>query len=271
MGGESLQNPRDFRAFAQSEVRRHTSHTVVESDCVRTLHLEYLDLNGATYWTGYLDGQVPARYPITDEQDSQETLQRVITAVLRNDPAGLLEDTTQFISAALRSDVGLQKGVMLYGFEGFQTLTMVGSEANFLPGVSVRIRRGMENFYVGVRGAASFGPLNNASADGDLTLVSSFEPEAGWIAADHKNTSFYLGGSIGLTIIRFERDHPSDGKNTDTRVGLSFGARAGVEFLRHLDYRMDAFIQLNLPVFFTETNIREGYTPSLHAGLGFAF
>jgi hypothetical protein len=269
--GDKLEDKAPFQAFAMSEVRRHTEYIPVESECERTLHLEHIDMDGQRYWTGYLDGQVPARYAITQKQNSQATLSRVITAVLKSDPAGLLEDTGQFLNVALRSDIGLQRGVMLYGFEGFQTLTMVGTDANFLPGIGLRIRRGIENFYVGIRAGTSFGPLNNVGAETDLTLVTTFEPEAGWIANDDKNTSFYVGGSVGLTIIRFERNQPERGKESDTRVGLSFGARAGVEFLRHLDYRMDAFVQLNLPVFFTETNLVEGYTPSAHLGLGVAF
>ncbi len=269
--GDKIEDKHAFQAFATSEVRRYSEYVPVDSECERTLHLEHIALDAQVYWTGYLDGQVPARYAITQKQNSEATLSRVITAVLKSDPAGLLEDTGQFLNVALRSDVGLQRGVMLYGIEGFQTLTMVGAEANFLPGIALRIRRGIQNFYVGIRAGTSFGPLNNVGKETDLTLVTTFEPEAGWIASDDKNTSFYVGGSLGLTIIRFERDQPERGKESDTRVGLSFGARAGVEFLRQLDYRMDAFVQLNLPVFFTETNLVEGYTPSVHMGLGVAF
>jgi len=260
-----------LQQYAESELRRFTEISYDPQSCTRTLHLEFIQLDKQQFWTGYLDGQVPARYGVTAKQDSLATLSRVLTAVLRNDPAGLLEDTTQYVAAALRSDSGLKRGTMLYGLEGFQTLTMVGTEAEFLPGVAIRVRRGIENFYVGVRAGASFGRLGRPGLAPELTLVSSFEPEGGWIVTDSANTSVYVGGSVGLTVIRFEQGRDGQGYDSDTRIGLSFGARGGVEFFRQLDYRMDAFVQLNLPVFFTETNLKEGYTPSVHLGLGVAF
>ena len=257
--------------YAESELRRYTEVVYNPKSCTRTLHLEFIQLEKQQFWTGYLDGQVPSRYAVTATQDTLATLSRVITAVLRNDPAGLLEDTSQYVAAALRSDSGLQRGTMLYGVEGFQTMTLVGSDPAFLPGLGIRVRRGINNFYVGVRGGASFGRMGDPGKTPELTLVSTFEPEGGWVVTDSANTSVYLGGSVGLTIIRFEQDRPDSGYDSDTRIGLSFGARAGVEFFRQLDYRMDAFVQLNLPVFFTETNLTEGYTPSVHLGLGVAF
>lgn len=271
MNGTPEEQTEALLQYAESELRRYTEVTYDPKNCTRTLHLEFIQLEKQQFWTGYLDGQVPSRYAVTSTQDSLATLSRVMTAVLRNDPAGLLEDTSQYVAAALRSDSGLQRGIMLYGVEGYQTLTLVGSEAEFLPGLGVRVRRGISNFYVGVRGGVSFGRLGRPGESPELTLVSTFEPEGGWIVTDSANTSVYLGGSVGLTIIRFEQDRSDTGYDSDTRVGLSFGARAGVEFFRQLDYRMDAFIQLNLPVFFTETNLTEGYTPSVHLGLGVAF
>jgi len=98
------------------------------------------------------------------------------------------------------------------------------------------------------------------------------EPEVAWFATENGASSFYLAGSLGLTVVRMEGYQ--DGKESLTDVGISLGIRAGYELLRIADYRLDLFVQGHIPLFMTnspESDVVDAYTPGIQMGVGIAF
>jgi hypothetical protein len=75
-----------------SEVGRHPSHHVVDSNCPSRLRIELFSTGGRRYLTVQVDGEVPDRSTIADVSEVAPKVAESITHVLRSDPMHLSED-----------------------------------------------------------------------------------------------------------------------------------------------------------------------------------
>ena len=271
--GFESQSAADYQRMVSTEIRRHAHHTPVKAGCNVTLHVELLNVKPTAYVTGYLDGQVPTRVSVNKSGDVPEAISRLVAKVLESDPAAWVRQPGDYLEQVLVSDAGLKRGVMLFGMEAFQHLTRTGKGPTTLPGLGARIRRGIGPVQVGARLSLAYLPRNpGPTSDPQMSLMASLEPEVAWYASSHAASSFYLAGSLGLTVFRF--DGFGEGQESLVDVGVSLGARAGVELLRVHDFRLDLFVQAQLPCFISdspESNIVDAYTPGIQIGGGIAF
>jgi hypothetical protein len=101
--------------------------------------------------------------------------------------------------------------------------------------------------------------------------------EAGWYANPVATTTFFASALLGGTHQRFEGPAPLDGPDASgaaTNIGVSIGARAGVETLRASDIRLLAFIQVQAPAFVSRDDdhgVVDQWVPCLAAGAGALF
>ena len=273
VAGFGSQSMQDYHRAVQTEIRRHPEHTPVESNCARSLHIEYLNLKPHAAVTGYLDGQVPSRVNVKKETDLNQAISTLVAQILKSDPAAWIRNPENYLDRVLISDAGLKRGVMLFGLEAFQHVARTGDGASFLPGIALRIRRGLGPVHVGARAAVAYLPQDSMpGSNPKMQLLASLEPEVAWFATENKSSSFYLAGSLGLTVLRM--NGYDNGQETLTDVGVSLGVRAGMELLRVSDYRVDLFVQGHLPLFVTdssESDIVDAYTPGIQIGAGIAF
>jgi hypothetical protein len=271
--GFGSQSVADYQRTVMNEVRRHPHHTPVVSDCERHLHIEYLKLKPHPVVTGYLDGQVPSRVKVEGKKKLDEAISEVVSLILGSDPAAWIRNPENYLDRVLVSDAGLKKGILLFGLEAFQHAARTGDGASFLPGLGVRIRRGLGPVQVGARAIAAYMPRRPMEGSkAQISLLASLEPEVSWMMSEKKASSFYVAGSLGLTVIRMEGFN--EGRESLTDVGISLGVRAGVELLRVSDYRLDLFVQGHIPLFVTnseESDIVDAYTPGIQIGAGIAF
>ncbi|MFT5434969.1 MAG: hypothetical protein ACI9OJ_005685 [Myxococcota bacterium] len=265
-----------LRAFAVGEVRRHPAHEVVEQDCARALNIEVLTIGSRRYVTGWLDGQVPARIELKTSEPVEARLPDLVSRVLGSDPVVLADDMDLYLARIADSGLTSAGGVMLWGIEVFQTLSAgTSEEVDALPGIAIRLRRELGAFTVGARGAVSFFPMTiHAGERTRLIALMQIEPEFTWMTNPDGATSVYLGASLALAVHHFEGRPDDGGEESVTKLGVSVGARLGVELLRTSDFRLDLFAQVALPLFVSnsdESTIIDQWTPAGHLGMGVAF
>ena len=265
----------DLRQLVTSEIRRHLYHRPADTDCEQTLFVEFSKFESMIYVTAYLDGQVPARAAVQSGKPVDKALQKVVASALKSDPVAWLSDTPKLINSVLASDVGLLRGVMLYGVEAFQTIVLLNEKAAFLPGIGIRFRREWAQFSVGARTTFSFS-LASPKSSGDPTFkwVTTMEPEFSWYATPNALNSFYIGAALGVGVVQIEGIHTSGDRDTSTDVWLTLGGRMGWEFMRAQDFRFDAFVQVNTPLDRTQSDdgdVIDSYTPWMQVGGSVSF
>jgi len=103
-----------------------------------------------------------------------------------------------------------------------------------------------------------------ALAGGDVGLL--------WEASARANTTFYLGGGVGLRYLRFEgKQNGADSAPANTLL-FSAVARTGVR--RFYSFDIELFAQLQLPSYRSsdpDSTLLDTYTPYCLAGLGIGF
>lgn len=265
----------DLRQLVTSEIRRHVYHRPAESDCEQTLFVEFSKFEQMVYVTAYLDGQVPARATVMIGKPVDEALTKVISAALKSDPVAWLSDTPKLIDSVLASDVGLLRGVMLYGMEAFQAIALVKDNAAFLPGFALRFRREWGQVSVGARASFAFSLAESQRIDEPVfRWLTTMEPEFSWYATPNSMNSFYLGACLGVGVLQVDGISPTGVADSSTDVWLTLGGRIGWEFLRSQDFRFDAFVQVNAPLDRTQSDdgqIIDAYTPWMQLGGSVSF
>ncbi len=260
-----------LQSLVHGEVRRHPPHEPVEAECKTTLHVEVTTLEQRTWLIGWLDGQPAAR--VQAGTSLENALAELVTQVLRSDPVALSEDMGRLLDVIGGGQAASVRGVMLYGFEAFQTVTWTDEGAAWLPGVAFRLRRGLGPFHVGARVATAFGSPNVAARH-RVTVAAIMEPEFAWFVSPRATSSFYLGASLGVSVLRVDSRPGADVEEHVIVWGAHLGVRLGVELLRASDWRLDVFAWATLPWFRThapDSSLVDAWTPSVSLGLGAAF
>lgn len=272
---KAVPDPQPWERLLIHEVRRHPGHHPVEHGCSTTLRVEYIHTGSTGYLTGFLDGQVPARVEVSKPAELAGAIPPLVARVLGSDPLSLAQDAAAYLDALSRTDSALRQGAMLYGLEAFQTVIRGQGGADYLPGLALYLRRGLGSFAVGARGAVSFLPASPGVGERPkTTLVALLEPGFAWFASPAGRTSFYLGASGGVGVLRYAASSAEVVDEEITAWGFVLGARLGVEMFRATDWRFDVFASATLPLFISqsrETALVDVYAPAAHGGLGIAF
>jgi len=272
---KAVSDPQPYERLLVHEVRRHPGHHPVDDACATTLSVEYIRTARTGYITGFLSGQVPARVAVKKRGDLEDAITSLVSKVLDSDPHSLAQDAAAYLDALSKTESSLRMGTMLWGIEAFQTVIRGEGGVDYLPGLAMNLRRGLGAFSVGARAAVSFLLSESDLAERPTTtLLVLLEPGFAWFASPKGRTSFYMGASGGVSVLRYAGHTAEQGDHGMTEWGFVLGARMGVELFRASDWRFDVFVSGTVPLFISrsrETTLVDVYAPSAHAGLGIAF
>jgi len=243
----------ELRRLVMTEVDRHPTHQAVEQGCESQLVLELVELggdfHGERYLTGRLDSEVPHREPVPSG-GLAKAVERLVTVVLHNDPRKLYGPERDDWIGRTRAAF-LQRGTTHFGLELAQTMAVVGSELQTLPGAALSARREIDRIHVGARvgGATTLNAEQPA-----LRLSQQFFAQielALFSSADAPSAVF--GALVGgLEYQRYQgvvANEPERRVQSAAMMGFSVGVRSGIEILRYSDVRFQLFCQLLLPTF----------------------
>jgi hypothetical protein len=269
-----------FRKLVRSEVDRHPSHRVAESDCRSHLRVELFEAAGTRFLTAQIDREIPARFIIKDPIDLAPRVEDALRITLHNDPSYLIEDLEHLNALQRFGQAILVHGRTRFRLELFDAVSRSGTGPVTVPGLALGVTRGSGNLQVlgrlyggGVPGetAGTDQALQAmAGVDGGIT-VELFPNKANW--------SPYVSGCGGVQFVRYAgHEHAGDASLTYVNdVGATLSARVGVRFFRGYDFDLDIFTQGYVPLFVTK-DVDSGffggaglYTPSVQVGLGVGF
>jgi len=269
----------DLRRLVLDEVAHHPSHRVVDAGCTSRLSVELLDVEGARFLTARANDAVPVRYRVSSPEALDEQVREAVTATLGADPVMLAEDPAQLSAVQRAAHSILQRGLMRYRVEIFETLIRSAPDPSFATGAAFGVTRGSENWLVAVRLYAAGSPTAREKEQRHLRLVTGLDAGLTWEASARASTSFYAHSGFGLQVLDFVGlpSEATGGADSLVKVGAVFQGRVGVRFLRHTDADLDLFVGGYVPLFLTNDVdaplFGEGgrYTPSVQLGLGVGF
>jgi hypothetical protein len=266
----------ELERLVRSEVARHPTHVVVDEACRTTLEVEIIEIAEGRFLTGRTGSQVPYRVRIEGKDGLLPALEELLRVVLHNDPISLEGPKQESFLAASVNQLR-RRGQNLYGVEAFEWIAPVGGRLQQLPGAALRIRREVNDFYVGVRMGAAFRLEGTHRLELRPTAEIAVHAEVGLFASAIADSSFYASALVGIEHQRYAGPAPlfGEGSTGDAlQTGLSLGLRGGVELLRTTDARFDLFLQLFAPVFVThdiDGGVIHAWVPSAMIGGGVAF
>lgn len=263
-----------LRRLVESEVNRHPSHEVVDTDCESYLTVELIEVGAERYVTARVGVEVPHREPVT-AAGIAPALERALAIVLHSDPrtlSGPERDQGMFHTARELE----QRGKNHFGVELFELCAVVGGDVNTLPGIAATARREVGRFHVGARIAGAFGvppqgPALHLSADLTAAL------DATLYSSSTAGTAAFASVLLGLEHQRFygrRRFVEGESYGTALELGPSAGLRGGVELFRFASVRYLGFVQGSLPLFASrdrDYGVVAQYMPSLAVGVGAVF
>jgi hypothetical protein len=262
--------------LVKSEVDRHPSHHAATDDCQAYLTVEAIAVAGqAERWlTARINTQVPHRERVGADGVAA-AVERLLTVVLANDPLVLRgPESNAWLKRQGRALE--QRSVTHFGLEAYELGARAGGSFDTLPGLAFTLRREVSALHLGARLGGALAPTD---APGRLQLRSQFDAqvEAALYAAPEASTSLFASLLGGIVYQRFAGPAPLDGPGatgTATAWGLSLGLRGGVEAMRTADVRVLAFIQIDLPTFFSQDpdhGVVDQWVPSASIGAGVLF
>jgi hypothetical protein len=264
-----------LQRVVETEMDRHPTHRAAKDDCQGFLTVEVLDLGAheGKWLTARINSQVPQREHIGSD-GVVPAVERLLRVVLHNDPLVLTGPGSQRWLERQRQALRVRSS-MQWGAEIYQLAARLGPGVA-LSGAALSLRREADSLYIGARAGAAF---DVSSPGARLTMRWQFDAqlEAGWYANPVATTTFFASALLGGTHQRFEGPAPLDGPDASgaaTNIGVSIGARAGVETLRASDIRLLAFIQVQAPAFVSRDDdhgVVDQWVPCLAAGAGALF
>lgn len=269
-----------WRKLVLSEVQRHPSHRVADSNCQSRLVVELFSASGARYLTVQLDGEVPDRANITKDSEIAPRLSESIAQVLGNDPMHLSEDPSKWSAMERASRNVMMRGMNTYRLELFEVMARTDHNLTFAPGIGIGFARGAGQWQVSARLHLAGDTSGISGQERALRLSTGMDLGIIWEASRRATTSGYLGAGAGLSVVRFAGLLDPNDKNTMTDVHRWLpvvNLRAGLRFLRIYDFDADAFVQASLPVLPTRQidDLMWGddgiWTPMLEVGVGVGF
>ncbi len=267
-------------SLIRSEVARHPSHRIVEQRCEQTLTADLFHAGTTRYLSLGIAGQVPERQSVPDGSPLDGAVTHAVSLVLGNDPLSLTEDPAKFSALERDAHSVLVKGHNTYRLELFQLVTRTDTNYPTTPGAAVSFARGAQHWQVFARLHASGWPGTVRGSHRVVKLSSGFDLGLQYETSLTGFATPYFGASIGMLLMSLDgRYVPSDPKSLESvvSVGLDLGLRAGVRAMRWLDFDVDAFTAVRLPMFAThETDghlfgDKGIYTPQLELGIGVGF
>lgn len=269
----SVDGPGDTRGLAElvkSELARHPSHELAERDCEARLRVELIvvasEMGGGRYVTGWLEGEVPHRV-LVEEQQLGPAVEQLLTVVLHNDPRRLRgpDDRSDLFGRGARA-LRLE-GRTYLGVEAYQLGAWVDGELQTLPGLAAFVRREVGAVHLAVRlgGAHAFGDRTELA----LTTQVVAELEAALFSSGRADTAAFVALVLGYELQRFQRPTASADAS-----GFSGGVRAGVELFRVTSTRAVLFAQARAPAFRSSDErgeVVDQWTPSAALGAAVAF
>lgn len=269
-----------FRKLVLSEVARHPSHQVVQSNCQSRLLVESFRVSGMRYLTAQLDGEVPDRTVLGKDSELASRLTDSISQVLGNDPMHLAEDPTRLSGIERASRSVLVRGANTYRLELFEVMARTDQNLAFAPGIAIGFARGADQWQVLTRLHLAGSPEGVAGNERALRLATGMDLGVIWEASRRARTSAYVGAIVGVTVMRFagQVDPQDTATMTDIHRWLPVvGIRTGLRLLRFFDFDADVFAQLNAPILpirqvdDEDWGMNGTWTPSLQLGLAVGF
>jgi hypothetical protein len=269
-----------WKKLVLSEVSKHPSHHVVESNCQSRLRVDRFQASGTRYLTVQLDGEIPDRSTITRDAEVASRLSESISHVLGSDPMHLSEDPAKWSAVERATRSVMVRGMNTYRLELFEAMARTDHNIAFAPGVGLGFARGADQWQVAARLHLAGNPAGISGQERALRLSTGMDLGVIWEASRRAVTSGYLGAGAGISVLRFAGlVDPSD-KTTLTDVYRWLpvvNLRAGVRFLRIFDFDADAFLQASLPLLPTRQVDDDlwgnsgVWTPLLQVGVGVGF
>lgn len=269
-----------WKKLVLSEVGRHPSHQVVESNCQSRLRVELFSTNGTRYLTVQVDGEVPDRSTIASDAEVGPKLSESVTQVLRSDPMHLSEDPAKWSAVERASRSVMVRGMNTYRLELFETMARTDTGVAFAPGIGVGFARGADQWQIAARLHLAGDGSAISGTSRSLRLATGMDLGVLWEASRRANTSGYLGAGAGITVLRFAG--LLDPNDKTSQVDLKawrpvVNLRAGVRFMRIYDFNADAFVQASIPLWATKQVDDDlwgksgTWTPMLQVGVGVGF
>jgi hypothetical protein len=263
-----------FRKLIDSELGHQPSHRVVPADCESLLVAELFTVGKVRYLTVRVNQEVPVRFVVRTMGELAERLSDAVRQVLHHDPVYLAEDLPR-MSSVLRAGAGLiRHGSNRYRLALVEIAGSAGKNPMFASGAAFEVTRGWEHLLIFARVMGAGAPTSFTADAIALRVLAGADLGALWEASARANTTFYLGGGVGLHYARFEGAHDSAGLTPVDAALFSVVARAGVRFLRFSAADLDLFAEAHLPLYKTrdpDSPLLDAYTPFGMAGLGVGF
>jgi hypothetical protein len=266
--------------LTRSEVRKHSSHVIVEDKCATRLLVELFNTGNTRYLSVGIEGQVPTRWVIENDRDIDRRLGEGIALSLGNDPEHLMASIDESSGLERMRHSLVEKGKNAFRIEAFEMMARTDKTLAFSPGLGFAVHRGAEHWQVFARTYLSVSPSSVAKSERVLRLGTGLDLGVNYEFSRRALTSPYVGAGLGLGFLRFEGVvNPSDPKSADhvETLGALTNARIGVRTLRFFDFDADIFLAGYLPLFKTRRVDADlfgengTYTPFVQLGVGVGF
>jgi hypothetical protein len=263
-----------FRKLVDDELAHHPSHHVVTTGCLSGLAVELFTVAGARYLTARVNQEVPVRFAVRSARELEDKLSEALRQVLHHDPIYLAEDLPR-LNAVWRAGANLiRRGTNRYRVELFEVVGSGGRNPVFASGGAFGVTRGVDHLQLFARVAGAGSP--RGLGDDRVVLRALVGADLGclWEASARANTTFYLGGGVGIHYLRFEGKQDGRELAPVDMALFSVAVRTGIRFLRFYAADLDLFAQLHLPLYKTadpDSTLLDAYTPYVMVGLGVGF
>jgi hypothetical protein len=268
-----------FRKLVQSELARHPTHRIVETDCRSHLRVELFEAAGARFLTAQIDQEVPTRFAINGTVELGNRLEEAIRLVLHNDPVYLAEDIAHLSAVQRFGQSIVVRGRFIFRMELFETISRGGNNVVTVPGMALGLTRGWDHWQVLGRFYGGGSPTSVTGTDRALQAMAGVDGGLTYELFDKALWSPYVSGCAGVSFVRYiGREQAQSARISHVNdIGATLSARAGARFFRWYNFDLDLFAQGYLPLYvtkdvdgalFSEAGL---YTPSLQIGLGVGF
>ncbi len=242
--------------------------------------VEYFRTGTVRYLSVGIEGEVPARYAVGQDQDLERHLADGVSLALGNDPEHLTQNFEGTSGLERLRQSVLVRGKNSYHVEAFEMLARTNTGASFSPGVAFGVHRGADHWQVYGRTYFSYSPGRVTQEDRVLRLGSGLDIGLAYEFSRRAMTTPYISAGVGVGFLRFEGlVRPGDGSSLDhvEKLGGLTHLRLGIRTLRYFDFDADVFLAGYLPLFKTNqidsALLGEGgtYTPFVQLGVGVGF
>jgi len=277
---DSTRTDTGLEQLVKSELRKHTSHTLVEVNCSSRLIVELFNTGNVKYLSLGLEGEVPSRYAIANDSDLEPHLVDGITLALKSDPEFLIPSTGEASGIERLRQSTLVHGKNTYRLEVFETVARTDTQAAFASGIGFGVHRGAEHWQIFARAYFSASPSAVAQTARVLRIGSGLDLGIAYEFSRRAFTTPYVGAGVGVGLLRFEGlTDPTYEASADhvEKLGAMSSLRLGLRTMRLFDFDADVFLAGYLPLFktsrvdatlFGDTGV---YTPFVQLGVGVGF